>query len=206
MTSITATVETLTAEVRVLMVGSRQVTLSVYRQLDQVEPESITPFGRVNTGRLTDDPKLIELVGVNESGNLVRAVSGPAHWVQYASPDFEHWNAHIAQQGTRYANPCTVWREDDLELRWRHGEGVRCDAARNLHPEVDYCHHPDDKVQQWLCAEHRHRRAVGELCNLPALQKIWWSEAETEFADLYVRHHRYKRHKELPLIVLAGLR
>jgi hypothetical protein len=45
--SKTATVETLTAEVRVLMVGSRQVTMSVYKQLDNVEPDQIEPFGRV---------------------------------------------------------------------------------------------------------------------------------------------------------------
>jgi hypothetical protein len=36
--SKTATVETLTAEVRVLMVGSRQVTMSVYGQLDFIDP------------------------------------------------------------------------------------------------------------------------------------------------------------------------
>jgi hypothetical protein len=45
--STTATVETLTAEVRVLMVGSRQVTLSVYSQLDAVPLMAMTPFGRV---------------------------------------------------------------------------------------------------------------------------------------------------------------
>jgi hypothetical protein len=43
-----ATVEVLTAEVRVLMVGSRQVTLSVYGQLDLVRPDHIEPFGRVS--------------------------------------------------------------------------------------------------------------------------------------------------------------
>ncbi len=43
--SKTATVETLTAEVRVLMVGSRQITLSVYGQLDR--SDEIVPFGRV---------------------------------------------------------------------------------------------------------------------------------------------------------------
>lgn len=53
----TANVETLTAEVRVLMVGSRQVTLSVARQLDYYEllyddeVLEFTPFGRVRTGR-----------------------------------------------------------------------------------------------------------------------------------------------------------
>jgi hypothetical protein len=44
---ITATVEVLTAEVRVLMVGSRQITLSVARQLDEVEWEQCEPFGRI---------------------------------------------------------------------------------------------------------------------------------------------------------------
>jgi hypothetical protein len=46
-TVTTATVETLTAEVRVLMVGSRQVTLSVAKQLDMVSLSRLTPFGRV---------------------------------------------------------------------------------------------------------------------------------------------------------------
>jgi hypothetical protein len=45
-----ATVETLTAEVRVLMVGSRQVTLSVFRQLDWIDYDECEPFGRVNEG------------------------------------------------------------------------------------------------------------------------------------------------------------
>lgn len=43
----TATVETLTAEVRVLMVGNRQITLSVARQLDTVKLADLEPFGRV---------------------------------------------------------------------------------------------------------------------------------------------------------------
>lgn len=50
----TATVETLTAEVRVLMVGNRQVTLSVYRQLDKFTTSrplsEFAPFGRVSSG------------------------------------------------------------------------------------------------------------------------------------------------------------
>ena len=45
--SETATVETLTAEVRTLMVGNRQVTLSVYRQLDYARPNEADLMGRV---------------------------------------------------------------------------------------------------------------------------------------------------------------
>jgi hypothetical protein len=67
-----ATVEVLTAEVRVLMVGSRQVTLSVYNQLDWAHYTDIEPFGRVNPkGTLADH---VYVVGrERESGGLVRS-------------------------------------------------------------------------------------------------------------------------------------
>lgn len=51
MAAESAQVETLTAEVRTLMVGRRQITLSVYRQLDIAFEDYVEPFGRVN------DPK-----------------------------------------------------------------------------------------------------------------------------------------------------
>ena len=44
------TVEVQTAEVRVLQVGRRQVTLSMARQLDWANPADVEPFGRVRTG------------------------------------------------------------------------------------------------------------------------------------------------------------
>jgi hypothetical protein len=67
----TATVETLTADVRVLMVGSRQVTLSVYRQLDSVAPRDFEVFGRVRAKAFKDD--VVELVGRRKStGELCR--------------------------------------------------------------------------------------------------------------------------------------
>lgn len=64
----TATVELLTAEVRVLMVGSRQVTLSVAKQLDQVDLTGMEPFGRVRVG---DDQRIIGRS--RDSGALVLA-------------------------------------------------------------------------------------------------------------------------------------
>jgi hypothetical protein len=70
-----ATVEVLTAEVRVLMVGSRQVTLSVAKQLDQVDPDDIEPFGRIRTGaRLPFAATgMIEVIGKADDGSLVRS-------------------------------------------------------------------------------------------------------------------------------------
>jgi len=51
-------VQTLTAEVRVLTIGTQQLTRSMARQLDRldcycVDPTAITPFGRVRTGATT---------------------------------------------------------------------------------------------------------------------------------------------------------
>jgi hypothetical protein len=84
-----ATVEVLTAEVRVLQVGRRQVTLSVVRQLDWADPADVVPFGRVRTGdNLPGRPRVIgstgssrvgqqtaiEVVG-SAAGALVRSVS-----------------------------------------------------------------------------------------------------------------------------------
>ena len=66
----TATVEVLTAEVRVLMVGSRQVTMGVYRQLDWAEAGDLEPFGRVAAEREPGDS--IHVVGSCQ-GNLARA-------------------------------------------------------------------------------------------------------------------------------------
>lgn len=76
MSSQSATVETLTAEVRVLMVGNRQVTLSVYRQLDLVDPAFIEPFGRVRSGEKWTGHR--EVVGrlcdsCEGAGSLVRS-------------------------------------------------------------------------------------------------------------------------------------
>lgn len=64
----TATVETLTAEVRVLMVGNRQITLSVAKQLDRVPLKDVTPMGRVS---ISDRP--IVIGKHTESGALVTA-------------------------------------------------------------------------------------------------------------------------------------
>lgn len=91
----TATVETLTAEVRVLMVGNRQITQSIYKQLDYAPFQDVRPFGRVRTNKPDEVRKpahrnereqifsgnngryvyrdVVELVGSDRLGNLVRS-------------------------------------------------------------------------------------------------------------------------------------
>lgn len=73
MSTDTATVQALTAEVRVLMVGNRQITLSVARQLDTVKPYDylIEPFGRVHLYEKNDDAGIVVIGRHIGSGSLV---------------------------------------------------------------------------------------------------------------------------------------
>lgn len=95
MSSNTATVETLTAEVRVLMVGSRQVTLSVYRQLDHVPGlKQMEAFGRVRGLKPVKDEYgngiiEVEVVGRSlKTGELCRTT---VEWP--TDPHDTEWNA-----------------------------------------------------------------------------------------------------------------
>src|SRR5260221_12621074 len=74
MTSKSAAVEVLTAEVRLVAVGSRQITLSVFGQLDSVHPSAIRPFGRVNSR--DQRPGQIVVVGSDADGQLCRSSIG----------------------------------------------------------------------------------------------------------------------------------
>ena len=68
----TAHVEMLTASVRTLMIGSRQITLSVAKQLDIVENYKIKPWGRVKVDSLCKQYGVVEVIGENkETGDLV---------------------------------------------------------------------------------------------------------------------------------------
>jgi hypothetical protein len=81
--SESASVEVLSAEVRVLHVGNGQLTRAMYRQLDEAAPERFEPFGRVkdnkrrpkNGWRLVgrDGETEVLLVGRDrETGALIR--------------------------------------------------------------------------------------------------------------------------------------
>src|SRR5258708_122212 len=89
----TATVEVLTAEVRVLMVGPGPVTLGVAGQLDDVDAEELLPFGRIATGRKpAERERIIEAIGSYE-GVLARAVVN-AERVRCLGPKYPHNGEH----------------------------------------------------------------------------------------------------------------
>jgi hypothetical protein len=88
MTTTAARVEVLTAEVRVLIVGSRQVTLSVFRQLDRVNSALIEPFGRVRDKPADPGSDRVTVVGRSvrpaDCGALVRSSLSAQHERQQA--------------------------------------------------------------------------------------------------------------------------
>ena len=129
MSTSTAHVDVLTAEVRALMVGSRQVTLSVYRQLDRVLPADIEPFGRVRD-RDTHPPDVAVVGRHIGTGALVASSAMPipgedipmiVEWrpwrlaLRSASPSDEL----VDYDGRQVLLAVNVWdRPDRPTIRW----------------------------------------------------------------------------------------
>ncbi len=68
-----AQVTTLTASVTTLQMGSKQVTLSVARQLDVIPFEDIEPWGKIRIRPVPD--KYTEVIGRSKiDGTLCRAI------------------------------------------------------------------------------------------------------------------------------------
>jgi len=106
----TATVETLTAEVRVLMVGSRQATLSVAKQLDRARYEDMEPMGRVRIGRKDQEPAQdryhpfeyesdIEVVGCEKATGALVFAFAPCAVQPSAIEAWNHWASHCIERG-----------------------------------------------------------------------------------------------------------
>jgi hypothetical protein len=73
-TTTTATIETLTAEVRTLVLGSRQITLSVAKQLDIVDLSQLRIFGRIKVN-ITKYKHYV--IGADRDGQLALAQYWP---------------------------------------------------------------------------------------------------------------------------------
>ncbi|MFF0240579.1 hypothetical protein ACFYRW_10130 [Rhodococcus pyridinivorans] len=189
----TTTIETLTAEVRALMIGKRQVTLSVYRQLDTIPWADIEPFGRVRD-KQDDDPGIYVVGRHRTTGVLSRASIHRNSWVVDAPPAFVHWAYHrdIVERHRLHE----ITESHGRKLHWvvKHEPrssysiiGLKCDALRN----------------QSLDRDARH---AGEYCDMDALEGQWLALAEQQVDKLIPHELEYQAAELLPLIVLAGLR
>lgn len=214
--SNTATVETLTAEVRALMIGHRQVTLSVYRQLDFVDEAECEPFGRVNDGK-QEQGYGVYVVGRHLStGALVRAhmkpPMPPSQWNKRVEDDAAQ-GAFVVGQGRSnrystdgwvkadddgYVSPCGRWRVESYDaIPWRAQGAVIDQVGDYKHVVCIPSSAPVDlalKPGAWTYSDDEQARLTIQKNAREALQVV-------------TRHKA--RHEELaalPLIVLAGMR
>jgi hypothetical protein len=219
----TATVETLTAQVQVLQVGSRQITLSVVKQLDRARYEDIEPMGRVRSSR-KDTPHhgecSIEVVGRHRDTGVL--VFGYAPWPHDPVPDeWLHWMDHARYQEIEPQWPCRKESFGDM-LHYLHfavidRDGHRLEWPYQLRENVYQQEHcavsvatPHDGERgedgRRLREEWTQRRRCGEFCDMPALETAWHRMArEQHAASVHARKLRAEA-EALPLIVLAGLR
>lgn len=212
-----ASVQVLTAEVRTLIVGSRQVTLSVYNQLDHVPHSSITPFGRVNPKAA--DRSHIYVVGRRKRGrSLVRAMTPsmsdvldrePFEWAatQVATDAFEAirgaaddaLEAFVREVALSFAlliraGFFNLARAEDALMREARNAGL-CTAERI----------PADIRSRIAGLNAGSAKASAGPFESRALAVIHgYEQADTEAAVTVARVRRVW--SELPLIVLAGLR
>lgn len=105
----TATVETLTAEVRTLMVAGRQVTLSMYRQLDGTQPPYIEPWGRVGLDARQNGIRVVGArIGGPRPGELVRCELTYPDEPVITSHAWESWS-HQIDRFERYQEYANRW-------------------------------------------------------------------------------------------------
>ncbi len=209
----TATVQTLAAEVRVLQVGSRQVTMSVFKQLDFKPLDEVDVLGRVKLPTKDGDTD-IHLVGrLRTTGALVRVcVPQPRKWRAWAPSSYCHWLDHRLYRGLEGNNRKTwpVISRDGDTLTWHYGEPGLCTvkpfADTQTAPVWDAEPDGPHAIYRWLNAEHDHRRLAGEFCDLGALEDDWRWISEVHFAEIHRSYVDFAAAQAQPLIVLAGLR
>lgn len=174
----TATVETLTAEVRVLMVGSRQVTLSVAKQLDVVALADLTTFGRVKLGLDYD-----YVIGADVHGRLALATykryglrGGP--WIN--GEDLGGQKVIVCKARARSDGYLRLRYRRDREIQVHSGAMQGCEVSEHDSFTRDRCGSWDTNG----CDDH----------------------LEFAIAQYDAEVARHKAAAEAPLIVLAGLR
>lgn len=190
----TTTIETLTAEVRALMIGKRQVTLSVYRQLDTIPWSEIEPFGRVRDSK--DDEYAINVIGRNRENNaLVRSAIRRDSWLEPAPEQFSHWLFH---RGTADKRAIV------FPVGASHGRTLQWSIQRTKHYPGTICGFTCDAASRHEL-DHNARQA-GEFCDLDRLEAEWRWFADNRVDTLIPRELEFQAAERLPLIVLAGLR
>lgn len=203
----TATVETLTAEVRVMMVGSRQVTLSVAKQLDRVDCADLDPMGRVRIDK-TLAGGYIEVIGTHRpSGTLaVAEVQTEATLPDFTTDAWCRW-AVAALGRIRYAyRPEDCYDDEDRELfgmfkrRTRDGQHWFTRLTVTLTPRDG-----STPIEAKVPNDPGHGGGLDSE-RFHALRAEWEAELVAEADRRRPLREWLAAAEVLPLIVLAGLK
>lgn len=186
----TATIETLTAEVRTLMLGSRQVTLSVAKQLDTVPLSTLQVFGRVKLGTNPNGNNNL-VIGSSREGTLALA-----YYETQTEPEISFLDETMIDGKIHV---CSAHPSHGRLLRLTYR------GAGDFEPPEKF-EIPEDSVVR--CGIPGHR-AYGETCN------GWWPGGLEHQIRRELRLQRkdheewaalHKAAAESPLIILAGLK
>ena len=116
-----ASVVTMPANVRVLQFGNRQLDLALFKQLDEVMPWRLTPFGRVRSDikyrdtYVTNREADIEVIGRGDNGDLVKAVVISTRYI----PGHNSPSSSVSdEERQRYADVKATWDELCESLRY----------------------------------------------------------------------------------------
>lgn len=212
-----ATVETLTAEVRVLTVGNRQITQSVAKQLDFAPYEDVEPFGRVRlTGKGFDDGKgdhRLWVIGQHKStGALVRSTppdTRPDTVIRdHHLPEGEHftigWMVGGRDEYEKIFHFFTAFPEivgpDGEPWKFR----VRCKSTEKTFAPLRKYNEETGQMEyaNSIGPDHESGRRITYSGNMAKLCAAFHSQAEKDWS----RIRTMREAQALPLIVLAGLR
>ena len=199
----TATVETLTAEVHVLKVGNRQITLSVAKQLDVIPLVHLTPFGRIS---IRDDGP--QVIGRGPDGSLctsyiagrLQVTAKPLDGVDTSGKQLP---VFCLRQSHRHSTDFVYAEFEGSQVMLAASQIV--DRHAEARAERRYCSYEHDPSETPRC----DREHCGPECAA-------WDPCD--FRDIIrenVRKHRAawsaeqaarSAARKLPLIVLAGLK
>lgn len=187
-----ATVKTLTAEVRTLVVGNRQVTMSVFNQLDIVKPFEIEVMGRV---RPSKDALAHEVYVIGRhvaTSALVRSSIFRENYIESRMEDdkkrmtyADMWAMRARYKLSRYDSDITIDSTADAILKrgecrfYNDGDAINYITEENL---ID---------------------AEGLLPQAILNQEMWIAQHLTEWQRSMAIAAAWEA---LPLLVLAGLR
>lgn len=177
----TATIETLTAEVRTLVVESRQITMSVAKQLDTVPIEQLRIFGRVHISKNSD-----YVIGADEHGALALA-----HFSRH--PAFPHPFIDEEDLEGGHIIVCAHEMQDRGQIYRLSFSGQTIDVAARV---TELCGIEGHSWQTQKC----------ETWNTNGLHDLIDLAVQSQLARHSAIKAAHKAAAASPLIVLAGLR